>query len=150
MRRSSPWTWWDWSGHTRGLSTCIHIEVMNCTRWWSFKSKDHTRCLALTLLTGPAGHLQSHRDWSLSGEARTENHSSGQLAHYTHWSWGTQQGNVMQIVRPMTWNLIYHISYIITKQCAIHTCKRLCMEGCKRLVALYLEGDWNTEPQSGV
>lgn len=90
--------------HSWTKSTCIHIEVMNCTRCWSFKSKDHTRCLALTLLTGPAGHLQSHRDWSLSGEARTENHSSGQLAHYTHWSWGTQQGNVMQIVRPLTWN----------------------------------------------
>lgn len=44
-------------------------------------------------VSGLIGHLQSHWDWGLSGEAWTENYSSGQFSHYPHWCWSSQQGN---------------------------------------------------------
>lgn len=96
-RRSSPWTWW-------GSSGCAHTliaqgELRDARSGESIKSRGHSRHLTHTWWSGPAGHMQGHRDRSLSGEARPENHSSGQLAHYSHRSWSTQQGNVMQVVR---------------------------------------------------
>lgn len=64
-------------------------EVVVLVNKWNRKSEE----LIYSGLSGVIGHLQSHRDWRLSGEAWTENYSSGQFSHYPHWCWSSQQGN---------------------------------------------------------
>lgn len=92
------------SGMIAGESSLAYDEIITMNlvglKWYQ-ESKDYTWSdlelmhevtLHLTWLSHPKGHMQSHRDRGLSGEAWTENHSSGQLSHYSDGSWSPQQG----------------------------------------------------------
>lgn len=127
MRRSSPWTWWDWSGK----------QVIS-----------EKQGLIYSGLSGLIGHLQSYRDWGLSGEAWTENYSSGQFSHYPHWCWSSQQGNHKTVFcdcvhcsYPTTLNVECHTSagiFFVTGNClCIYWEKEKKLEKCSKNLELF-------------
>lgn len=97
----------EWT-HLCTTNPCRHIAsslALSSPLVWSLEEqrlpvyKELISLQALTWLCWPAGHMQSHRDRGLSGEARTENHSSGQLSHYPDWSRSPQQGHILHHIQ---------------------------------------------------